>query len=650
MPLSSFLRLAAVVPVALVALARPGIALAAAPVGELGNRQWIDVRSAHFRVVTEQSEKVARQMVVDLENLRHVSNRLRGATSLEGPPLTIVAVGPDNADTLAIPKNFLGMFQLSRKGYAAIAKVADSWFTSLQINNSRDTFLHEYHHFLLAYSEETTAYPLWYNEGMSEYWSSMKIEDGKIWFGDASRDRGRENNLFDRYGKIHFDTRYLFATTRLKEGGSSADLQANANFYSRSRFVIHYFNSTPELRKQLAHYLRLHNMGLSQDEAVRIAFKKTYEELDATLSKYVSNDMVRRGFDIDGTLRLPQVTVNVVPLDRAAAFGVLADVVPRFLPADSAVSAALVSTNLAANPNDPEALALDIEQAHLAPDEAMARLAELERRFPGNAHLLALHGNALAGAAYKRSTAGPGDRRATVEQARDLYRRSIAASAFNPRAYFGLGVLYASIPDLEPVDEGIAALDTAVIYEGYPPLFRALADLYLRKGQLRPALASIRSAVAFNTGDERPYDVLLLENLELLMDLTDPAPIQGGLRFKSGAVYTGPVRDGKPDGVGNWLRPDGSSYEGEFKNGLPSGHGTLKSERGVVYEGEFAAGYAHGRGHIDFARRSKLVSFDGEVDKAAPHGQGTLVTRAGTYVATFVHGDRVPGSTAARTN
>jgi hypothetical protein len=636
------------VPLVLVfALVRPGLGLAASSVDQLGNRQWIDVRSANFRVVTEQPEKVARQMVVDLETLRYVSNRVRGTTSLEGPPLTIVALGPDSSDTLAIPRNFAGLFQLSRRGYAAVAKVADSWLASSQIEKSRDVFLHEYHHFLLAYTLESTDYPLWYNEGMSEYWSSMKIEDGKVWFGNPSRQNGRENNLYDRFGKINFDTRFLFARTRLTEGRTAADKADIANFYSRSRFAIHYFNSTPELRKQLAHYLRLHNMGLSQDEAVRLAFKQTYEQLDAALRNYVSNGIVRRGFDIDGGASLPQVAVEVAPLDRAAVFAVLADVVPRFLPPDSPVTPALVAANLALNPNDPDALALDMEQSHPAPDEATTRLAELERRFPGNARLLALHANAVASAAAKRSAAGDKDWRAALEQARDLYRRSIAASAFNPRAYFGLGTLYAAVPDLQPVDEGIAALDTAVIYEGHPHMFRTLADLYLRKKQLRPALASIRSAVAFNKGEPRPFDLLLLQNLELLMDLTEPAPVQGGLGFKSGSVYTGPVRDGKPEGEGSWLRPDGSSYVGEFRNGLPSGHGTLKSERGAVYEGSFAEGYAHGRGHVQFAGPGNMVSYEGEVDRATPHGEGVLETRGSRVVGTFVNGMLVRGTTAA---
>jgi len=590
-------------------------------------------------------------MVIDLENLRYISNRLRGATSLEGPPLTIVAVGKDSAEALQIPKDFEGIFQLSRKGYAAIAKVADDWWLSQRIENSRDVFLHEYHHFLLGYSPESTAYPLWYNEGMSEYWSSMRIEDGKVWFGDHSRNFGREMNLTGTYGKINFDTRSLFNRTTLNQILSDADKAENARFYSRARFAIHYFNSTPELRQQLARYLRLYNMGLSQDQAVRIAFKQSYDELDAGLRTYVAKNMVKRGFDIgpDG-LNLPQFDVKVTRLDRAAAVAVLVDVIPRFIPSNSLVIRQLLTVNFAVNLNDPNAHALDLElelgRGHTTVREAVEKIEKLETRFPNNPRLLALHADILANAAIQYHASGSKGWEGAVEQARGRYRQSIAASAFNPRAFSGLGDLYAAVPELNPVDEGIAALDTAVIYERRPQLFRALADLYLRKNDLQAALFSMRNAVAFNTQEQRPFDVLLLENLELLVDLTQATPTATGLSFKSGATYTGPLRDGKPEGSGTWLRPDGSSYEGEFKDGLPSGHGTLKSERGDLYDGNFANGYAYGKGSMTFSR-GKLKSYDGEVVNATPHGAGVLTTGNGRVAATFRNGVAISGGNAS---
>nr|WP_091661127.1 hypothetical protein [Massilia sp. PDC64] len=586
--------------------------------------------------------KSGRQMVVDLENLRYVSNRLRGVTSLEGPPLTILAVGRDSAEALQIPKDKEGIFQLSRRGYAAIAKVADSWWSREQITQSRDVFLHEYHHFLLMYCPEATAYPLWYNEGMSEYWSSMRIEDDKVWFGDHSRNNGRERDLIDEYGNINFNTQVLFTRRDLSQHTYPYDKLENARFYSRARLAIHYFNSTPALRQQLAHYLRLYNMGLSQEQAVRIAFKQTYYQLDTALREYVEKGVSRRGFDIGpGGLNLPRPDVKTRRVDRPEAIAVLADVVPRFIPSDSTATKELVATNLAVNPDDPNAHALDLEFKPIGVRDALAKLEELERRFPNNPRLLALHGDVLAHAVIRHRAAGGKGWEAGAGQAREMYRRSITASPFNPRAYTGLGELYAAIPDVGPVDEGIAALDTAVIYASEPRLFRALADIYLRMNDLAAARRAMRNAVAFNTREQRPFDVLLLVNLELLMDLAHATPTATGLSFKSGATYTGPLRDGKPDGTGTWLRAEGSSYTGQFKDGVPSGHGTLRSERGDIYDGSFQNGFAVGRGNMNFAA-GKMKSYNGEVANATPEGKGVLETVDGRVEATFRHGVAVP--------
>ena len=96
---------------------------AAGSASDLVDKNWIEIDSPNFRVVTEQPEDVARQMIVDLENLRYISNKVRGAQSLDGPPLTIVAMGKDSFATLGLPKNMAGVFTLSRSGYAALAKI-----------------------------------------------------------------------------------------------------------------------------------------------------------------------------------------------------------------------------------------------------------------------------------------------------------------------------------------------------------------------------------------------------------------------------------------------------------------------------------------------------------------------------------------------
>lgn len=590
-----------------------GWAHAASDIDELAGQRWIRADSAHFRVVTEQSDDVARRMLADLENLRFISSRVRGVEALPGPPLTVLALGKRNLHKLGLQEGINGVFTISRLGYAALAGVGGYAGSDDAGALARATLLHEYHHFLLHLAPETIAYPAWYDEGMAEYWSSLTIEGDKASFGRPVGGFDREYWLVDKRGNAGFDTKTLFNTAALKLDGSRDAEEAMARFYAQARYAVHYFNSKPELRQQLDRYLRLFNDGVSQDQAVRLAFGKSYAELDKDMAGYIEHRLVGLAVKTgkDG-LNLPPVEVRTTRLDLAGVHAVLADLVPRFGSADGKVVGELIAANLAHDPNNPDAQALAM--VHLNADDEASHLVELLARHPDHPRLLGLRAESLRIDALARRETGATDWKPEMEEARKLFRRAIAKDSQDAFNYYGLGFIYTVLPDGEALNEGIVCLDTAAIFNRDAQTFRALANLYLRNKQLPQALKSIRSAVAFAGAQARPFDLLLMENLELL---------------------TG---NGKPDGQGKWTGPNGSYYEGGFANGLPSGKGKLVSERGVVYEGDFVAGVARGQGRIAFPAGDELLSYQGGVDYALPSGAGVLNTVDGPLQGTFMKG------------
>lgn len=52
-------------------------------------------------------------------------------------------------------------------------------------------------------------------------------------------------------------------------------------------------------------------------------------------------------------------------------------------------------------------------------------------------------------------------------------------------------------------------------------------------------------------------------------------------------IYTGHIKDGKPEGEGKVVFNSGSTFEGNFHNGLRQGRGVLIYENGEKYEGDF---------------------------------------------------------------
>ena len=62
--------------------------------------------------------------------------------------------------------------------------------------------------------------------------------------------------------------------------------------------------------------------------------------------------------------------------------------------------------------------------------------------------------------------------------------------------------------------------------------------------------------------------------------------------------YNGIIIDGKKEGKGKLIYPDGSFYEGNFKNDLFNGKGIFVNNN-WIYKGDFLNGKKHGKGKIE---------------------------------------------------
>ena len=90
--------------------------------------------------------------------------------------------------------------------------------------------------------------------------------------------------------------------------------------------------------------------------------------------------------------------------------------------------------------------------------------------------------------------------------------------------------------------------------------------------------------------------------------------------------YTGDVKNGKPDGLGILIYPDGMKYVGGLKNGIMNGQGTFTNPNGEKYVGEWIDGRPTGQGTQTYYDGDKYVGLfkDGKY-----HGQGTYTFSGG---------------------
>lgn len=611
---------------------------AAADIDGLAKRTWIKAETAHFRIITDEPEAVARQVVDDLEALRYFRLEFGSMKALKvSTPLTILAIGDDDAFArLDFPKTWAGVFSLNLNGYSALANISNYRGESRNDSWARSTLLHEYYHFLMRLTERTFAYPRWMDEGLAEYWATFNVDGATVRLGDrvTNYDGSRDFGLYSYAGHATIDTQKLFNTVDLVlDGGDTEHLN---RFYSEAYFAVHYFNSTPALRASLSNYLTMINLGYRQDRAAQLAFQKSYAELDKEIIGYATRRLAARLLTAtNARFAFPKTNPAITHLDTPGLYAHLARILPSYRGVARKDVGKLLLKNRELNPDDGDANVLPLLHG-VGPSPTAATL---EHRFPHHPKLLALRADMLRRQAeYMKDSGDPGWL-AVAHKSRDYYRRAIRNDPDYPAPYNGLGLLYRLLPASEPLQEAVAGFDTASIYTREPETFKQLARTFIRMNKPMDALGALRAAVAFSKPPQLGYEALLLENTELLNDLAEGAQATAeGLDYPGGTSYTGGVANGKPEGVGKAVLPNGSYYEGPFMQGLPQGKGKLVSDTGLSYVGDFEGGFGRGQGELRYPAGSETMSYKGQVDYMAPAGLGVLVTRAGRYAGNFEDG------------
>ena len=97
---------------------------------------------------------------------------------------------------------------------------------------------------------------------------------------------------------------------------------------------------------------------------------------------------------------------------------------------------------------------------------------------------------------------------------------------------------------------------------------------------------------------------------------------EGELRYPTGTVYTGTLRNGVPDGHGYYVYPDGGQYEGELRMGRRNGIGEMIYPSGTDYKGQWKDGKPDGTGTVTYMLGGR---YEGGWKDGKPSGQGKLV-------------------------
>ena len=176
----------------------PMFAAALAPARDKAET-WTEVRSPHFVVVTNASEKQGRRVADQFERMRSVFHVAFPKLKIDpGSPIIVLAI-KDEKDFKALePTAYLAKGSLKLGGL--FLRAPDKNYVLMRLDAEGEhpyaVVYHEYTHLLLSKAAEWM--PLWLNEGLAEFYQNTEIREKDVSLGEPSSENLqwlRENRL-----------------------------------------------------------------------------------------------------------------------------------------------------------------------------------------------------------------------------------------------------------------------------------------------------------------------------------------------------------------------------------------------------------------------------------------------------------------------
>ncbi len=257
--------------------------------------QWAEVRSQHFRVITDGSEKDARRVAREFEQIRFAMSSVYPKLRLDsGAPFLVMCPRDESSMKVLAPQFW------KRKGFKPAGLFQHGWdkeYAIVRLDELRpesyEVVYHEYVHSVMHLNLRLL--PVWLDEGLAEFHANTRFEKTKLYVGAPS---WRLRILRSR-PPIPLST-----LLSVKPGSPYYRDEDKADmFYAESWLLTHYlfFGPGMESGKKLLRFIAL----LDDTEQT-----KAFEEVFGSIQAVEKNlDMYGRNFTMaGGTLNTPAST------------------------------------------------------------------------------------------------------------------------------------------------------------------------------------------------------------------------------------------------------------------------------------------------------------------------------------------------------
>ena len=465
----------------------------------LAKDNWISVRTKNFLMVGNDSEKEIREVALKLEQFREVFTRLFPNMVFSTPvPTTVVVFKSQSSYAPFKPHaNTAGYFQAGRDvNYITLT-------TELNSSDPFDVIFHEYTHLLVNNTFKDA--PLWFNEGLAEYYSTFKItDDRKIALGTAIGKHVyllRESKMLPLRTLFEVDHRSPHYNESKKQG----------IFYAQSWALMHYLLiGKTGFVAPLSKFLELQNAGVPIDQAFQQAFGMPFETMEKDLRNYVKQDRynVLNGH-FERKLELDAST-QATPLSEAEAQAYLGDLMLHSHRKDAYT---YLEKAIKLDPNLGMAHA-SLGMTYFREGKVNEARASLERAVSLNSQNYLAH-YYYAFTLSRQSEEGAPVAAYTPEIAAKIRTHLQKAIALRPDFLESYNLLaFVSLVSGENLPEAIASLKEAVkASPGRNDFSFTLAQLYARSGDYKTAREMLEQLVKSNDNAEMqlPIESLLAQ-------------------------------------------------------------------------------------------------------------------------------------------
>ncbi len=257
---------------------------------------WLEVHSTHYTVITDAGEKKGHEVALRFEQMRAVFGSLLMKDRLNEPvPLTIFAFKSDKSyyqtaplrqgKPLGVPgffvpgedQNFIVLNSFEEESWRAVS--------------------HDFAVMLLSYN-----YPQaqgWFDEGMAEYFSSIRLDDRKYEIGGdpelhspLSEDllgNQKESTSPKSFTELLSGQAWLALPdllTMKHEATISGEGMRNTLFYAQSWMLIHYLQHEKKMPETGTYFGLVENQHVPVEEAIQKAYGITAAQFDQAVKDY----------------------------------------------------------------------------------------------------------------------------------------------------------------------------------------------------------------------------------------------------------------------------------------------------------------------------------------------------------------------------